>query len=156
MKASHKAPKRLSSSYKWICKSGQYSVFTAFLEKDDEVIMFEPFFDQYLPSITFNAGKPIYIPLHPRTGGSKPTSNDWVIDFDELRYVPIISAECVLLKVLSSSRAVTPKTKMLVINTPHNPVGKVFTKQELEAIAVIAEEHNLLVMADEVVSGKYI
>jgi kynurenine aminotransferase len=41
---------------------------------------------------------------------------------------------------------------MIVINTPHNPVGKVFTRQELETIAVIAEEHNLLVMADEVVS----
>jgi bifunctional pyridoxal-dependent enzyme with beta-cystathionase and maltose regulon repressor activities len=40
---------------------------------------------------------------------------------------------------------------MIIINTPHNPVGKVFTRQELEKIAVIAEEHNLLVMADEVV-----
>ena len=41
---------------------------------------------------------------------------------------------------------------MIIINTPHNPVGKVFTKNELEAIAAIAEEFNLLVMADEVVS----
>jgi kynurenine aminotransferase len=40
---------------------------------------------------------------------------------------------------------------MIIINTPHNPVGKVFTKTELEAIAAIAEEFNLLVMADEVV-----
>jgi kynurenine aminotransferase len=40
---------------------------------------------------------------------------------------------------------------MIVINTPHNPVGKVYTRQELENIAVMAEEHNLLVMADEVV-----
>lgn len=45
----------------------------------------------------------------------------------------------------------TPKTKMIIVNTPHNPVGKVFTKTELEAIAAIAEEFNLLVMADEVV-----
>lgn len=112
---------------------GQYSVFTAFLEQGDEVIMFEPFFDQYLPSITFNAGKPVYVPLHPHTDGDKPTSDDWKIDFDELR------------------AAVTPRTKMLIINTPHNPVGKVFTRKELEQIAVIAEEHNLLVLADEVV-----
>lgn len=49
-------------------------------------------------------------------------------------------------------RAITPRTKMIIINTPHNPVGKVFTKNELEAIAAIAEEFNLLVMADEVVS----
>lgn len=41
---------------------------------------------------------------------------------------------------------------MIIVNTPHNPVGKVFTRQELETIAAIAEEHNLLVMADEVVS----
>jgi len=67
------------------CNSGQYSVFMAFLEQSNEVIMFEPFFDQYLPSITFNTGKPIYVPLHPNTKGSKPTSNDLAIDFDELR-----------------------------------------------------------------------
>lgn len=51
-------------------------------------------------------------------------------------------------------RAVTPRTKMIIINTPHNPVGKVFTQGELEAIAAIAEEFNLLVMSDEVVSIK--
>ncbi|OCH90701.1 PLP-dependent transferase [Obba rivulosa] len=111
---------------------GQYSVFVAFLEPGDEVIMFEPFFDQYLPSVTFNSGVPVYVPLHPQTSGDKPTSNDWVIDFDELR------------------RAITPRTKMIIVNTPHNPVGKVFTREELEKIAALAEEHNLLVMADEV------
>jgi hypothetical protein len=96
--------------------------------------MFEPFFDQWLPSITFNHGIPVYVPLHPPPPGqAKSTSDDWTIDFDELR------------------RAVTPKTKMIIVNTPHNPVGKVFTQQELEGIAAIAEEYNLLVMADEVV-----
>jgi kynurenine aminotransferase len=44
---------------------------------------------------------------------------------------------------------------MIIINTPHNPVGKVFTRKELENIAVLAEEHNLLVMADEVVRITY-
>jgi len=112
---------------------GQYSVFTAFLEHGDEVIMFEPFFDQYLPSVTFNGGKPVYVPLHPpKDSVEKPTSNDWTIDVEELR------------------RAITPKTKMIIVNTPHNPIGKVFTKPELESIASIAEEFNLLVMADEV------
>ncbi|KAH9482394.1 putative aminotransferase C6B12.04c [Psilocybe cubensis] len=102
-------------------------------EQGDEVIMFEPFFDQYLPSVTFNGGKPVYVPLHPpKDSLIKPTSNDWTIDVDELR------------------RAITPRTKMIIVNTPHNPVGKVFTKSELEAIAAIAEEFNLLVMADEV------
>ncbi|KAF8981514.1 1-aminocyclopropane-1-carboxylate synthase 1 [Cyathus striatus] len=112
---------------------GQYSVFTAFLEQGDEVIMFEPFFDQYLPSVTFNGGKPVYVPLHPPTDVTdKPTSNDWTIDIDELR------------------RAITPRTKMIIVNTPHNPVGKVFSRKELEDIAALAEEFNLLVMSDEV------
>jgi kynurenine aminotransferase len=71
--------------------SGEYSVFTAFLEQGDEVIMFEPFFDQYLPSVVFNGGKPVYVPLHPPAQSlEKPTSNDWTIDFDELRYVFVL------------------------------------------------------------------
>lgn len=112
---------------------GQYSVFVAFLEQGDEVIMFEPFFDQYLPSVTFNGGKPVYVPLHPPPHSQeKTTSDDWKIDFDELR------------------RAITPRTKMIIVNTPHNPVGKVFTRHELEQIAALSIEHNLLVMSDEV------
>ena len=49
------------------------------------------------------------------------------------------------------SNAITPRTKMIVVNTPHNPIGKVFTLEELEKIASLAKEFNLLVMADEVV-----
>ena len=60
-------------------------MFVAFLQEGDEVIMFEPFFDQYLPSVTFNGGKPVYVPLHPDTSKSKITSDEWTIDFDELR-----------------------------------------------------------------------
>jgi len=86
-----------------------------------------------LPSITFNAGVPVYVPLHPPSGSNLDAkADDWKLDFDELR------------------RAVTPRTKMIVVNTPHNPVGKVFTREELEKIADIAKEHNLLIMADEV------
>jgi kynurenine aminotransferase len=98
------------------------------------VILFEPYFDQYLPSITFNHGVPVYVPLHPPPNfENNPTSDEWKIDFEELR------------------RAITPKTKMIVVNTPHNPVGKVFTKEELQKIADLAIEHNLIVMSDEVV-----
>ncbi|KAH0840054.1 1-aminocyclopropane-1-carboxylate synthase 1 [Lanmaoa asiatica] len=111
---------------------GQYSVFTAFVEQGDEVIMFEPFFDQWLPSVIFNGGKPVYVPFHPNLAGEKPNSSDWTIDFDELR------------------RAITPRTKMIIINTPHNPIGKVLSREELEKIAAIAEEFNLLVLSDEV------
>ncbi|KAJ8086479.1 arylformamidase [Marasmius tenuissimus] len=112
---------------------GQYAVWTAFLEHGDEVIVFEPFFDQYLPSIVFNGGKTVYVPLHPpKADAIRSTSNDWTIDVEELR------------------RAVTSRTKMIVVNTPHNPVGKVFTRKELEDIASVAEEFNLIVMSDEV------
>jgi hypothetical protein len=51
------------------------------------VIMFEPFFDQYLPSVTFNGGTPVYVPLHPQTDAVTPNNSNWKIDFDELRYV---------------------------------------------------------------------
>ncbi|KAI0753781.1 PLP-dependent transferase [Fomes fomentarius] len=114
---------------------GQYAAFTAFIEPDDEVIIFEPFFDQYLPSIAFHGGKCVYVPLHPSTEpapGVKIGRKSWNIDFDELR------------------KAITAKTKMIVLNSPHNPVGKVFTRAELEKVAQIAEEHNLIVMSDEV------
>ena len=60
-------------------------MFVAFLQEGDEVIMFEPFFDQYLASIVFNGGKPIYVPLHPNSTKAKPTSDDWKVDFEELR-----------------------------------------------------------------------
>lgn len=112
---------------------GQYSVFTAFLDPGDEVILFEPYFDQYLASVTLNGGVPVYVPLHPNTKDvAKPTGYDWKFDVDEFR------------------RAITPKTKMIVLNTPHNPLGKVFTRDELQVIADIANEFNLLVMSDEV------
>lgn len=73
---------------------GQYSVFVAFLEQGDEVILFEPFFDQYLPSVVFNGGVPVYVPLHPETGGvDNPTGRDWKIHFDELRFVSVCERE---------------------------------------------------------------
>ncbi|KAI0632631.1 PLP-dependent transferase [Trametes polyzona] len=114
---------------------GQYAAWTAFLEPGDEVIMFEPFFDQYWPSIVFNGGKPVYVPLHPsteRAPGTLVGKKTWSVDWDELR------------------RAITSRTKMIVLNTPHNPVGKVFRRDELERLARVAEEHDLIVMSDEV------
>ena len=55
--------------------------------------------------------------------------------------------------MLCPRRAITPRTKMIVLNTPHNPVGKVFTRTEIEAVANIVKEFNLLVMSDEVVGN---
>lgn len=62
-------------------------MWVAFLEEGDEVILFEPFFDQYLPSVTFNAGVPVFVPLHPPPTSDAPTTSaDWKLDFEELRY----------------------------------------------------------------------
>ncbi|KAI0739491.1 PLP-dependent transferase [Daedaleopsis nitida] len=118
--------------------TGQYAAFTAFVEPGDEVIVFEPFFDQYLASIVFQGGKCVYVPLHPSwepAPGMRSGKRSWTVDFDELR------------------SAVTPRTKMIVLNSPHNPLGKVFSRAEMEQVAQIAEDHNLLVMSDEVYEG---
>ena len=69
-------------------KTGMYAALLAFLNKGDEVICIEPFFDQYLASIIFNGGKPVYVPLHPPEApedGSfvKRTGADWKLDLKE-------------------------------------------------------------------------
>lgn len=76
----------------------------AFIEPEDEVIIFEPFFDQYISNIEMPGGKIVYVPMHPpKDGGIKTHSaGEWTIDFDELE------------------RAITPRTKMLVLNTPRS------------------------------------
>ncbi|KAK7429577.1 arylformamidase [Neonectria magnoliae] len=113
---------------------GMLSAFMAFIEPGDEVIVFEPFFDQYISNIEMPGGKIVYVPLHPpATGGTKTSSAaDWAIDFDELE------------------KAITPRSKMIVINTPHNPVGKVFSKEELQRIADLCVKHQIIILSDEV------
>jgi kynurenine aminotransferase len=92
--------------------------------------VFEPFFDIYIPSITLNGGVPVYCPIR-----KNELTEQWAVDFDELR------------------SKITSKTKMILLNTPHNPIGKVFSAEELNRIADLAKEFNLLVVSDEVVSG---
>lgn len=118
---------------------GMYSAFTAFLNPGDEVIVFEPFFDQYISNIQLPGGKVVYVPLHPPADGKVRTSHasDWKIDFKELE------------------AAISPQTKMIVINTPQNPVGKIFSKEELLRIGELAVKHNILVLSDEVYDRLY-
>ncbi|UKZ64350.1 uncharacterized protein TrAtP1_005565 [Trichoderma atroviride] len=113
---------------------GMLSAFMAFIEPGDEVIIFEPFFDQYISNIEMPGGKIVYVPLHPPATGAVKTSSaaDWTIDFDELE------------------RAITPKTKMIVLNTPHNPVGKVFSKEELQKVGDLCVKHEIIILSDEV------
>jgi hypothetical protein len=111
---------------------GTYAALCAHLQPGDEVICFEPFFDQYFATIHFNTGTPKFVPLRPPTGKGIKSCDEWTIDFDELR------------------AAFGPKTKAIIVNTPHNPVGKVFTREELEKIAELCIEFNVLCLADEV------
>ncbi|KAL4953790.1 pyridoxal phosphate-dependent transferase [Aspergillus filifer] len=118
---------------------GMLSAFMGFIEQGDEVIIFEPFFDQYISNIEMPGGTIRYVPLHPPKDGATKTSSasEWTIDFDEFE------------------KTINPKTKMIVLNSPHNPVGKVFSKAELERIGDLAVKHNLIILSDEVYDRLY-
>ncbi|NKB91866.1 MAG: aminotransferase class I/II-fold pyridoxal phosphate-dependent enzyme [Candidatus Nanopelagicales bacterium] len=98
------------------------STLLAFIERGDEVVMFEPRFDIYAAGVSLADGVRVGVPLS--GPGLRP-------DIDRLR------------------AAITPRTKVLLLNSPHNPTGIVFTRDELEAIAEVAIEHDLLVISDE-------
>ncbi|MEV3894112.1 pyridoxal phosphate-dependent aminotransferase [Streptomyces anulatus] len=95
----------------------------ALLEPGDEVIAFEPYYDSYAACIAMAGAK--RVPLTLRAPGFRP-------DLDELRTL------------------ITPRTRLLLLNTPHNPTGTVLTPDELAGIAALAVEHDLLVVTDEV------
>ncbi|MCX4486195.1 pyridoxal phosphate-dependent aminotransferase [Streptomyces anulatus] len=95
----------------------------ALLEPGDEVIAFEPYYDSYAACIALAGAK--RVPLTLRTPDFRP-------DLDELRTL------------------ITPRTRLLLLNTPHNPTGTVLTPDELAGIAALAVEHDLLVVTDEV------
>ncbi|TKA80674.1 hypothetical protein B0A49_01623 [Cryomyces minteri] len=118
---------------------GMLSAFMAFLEQGDEVIVFEPFFDQYISNIRLPGGEVVYVPLQPPEKGSTQTTSaaEWSLDMSKLE------------------KAITDKTRMIVINSPHNPIGKVFSKQELQAIADLCVKHNIIILSDEVYDRLY-
>jgi aspartate/methionine/tyrosine aminotransferase len=106
-----------------------FAATQSLIDPGDEVILFEPYYDAYVPDITMAGGIPRYVRLHPPQAGSDA---GWYFDPEDLR------------------AAITPRSKLLLLNTPHNPTGKVFTQTELEQIADLCRSHNLLVVADEV------
>ncbi|KAF1929438.1 kynurenine-oxoglutarate transaminase 1 mitochondrial precursor [Didymella exigua CBS 183.55] len=118
---------------------GMLSAFMAFLEKDDEVIVFEPFFDQYISNIEMPGGRVVYVPMRPPPHGATKTTSaaEWSLDVAEL------------------AAAITPRTRMVVLNSPHNPIGKVFSKDELTAIARLCVQHNIIILSDEVYDRLY-
>ncbi|SMB95798.1 pyridoxal phosphate-dependent aminotransferase [Deinococcus hopiensis] len=97
----------------------------------DEVVMFDPVFDIYLPQARLAGATPVTVPLHLKEG------EGWTLDLAELR------------------AAVTPRTRALLLNSPHNPTGRVFSRAELEAIALLARQHDLWIISDEVYDELY-
>jgi methionine aminotransferase len=100
-----------------------YSAIAALISPGDEVIIFDPAYDSYNPVVRLNGGIPVHINLYPP---------DFAIPWDIVR------------------ARITPRTRMIIINTPHNPSGSVLQKQDLNTLQQIVEANNLLVLSDEV------
>ncbi len=99
------------------------AVFLALIDPGDEVIVFEPFYENYGPDAILADAKPVFVPLE------RP---DWRLDPDRLR------------------RAFSKKTRAIIVNTPHNPTGRVFTRDEITLIADLCKEHDAWAITDEI------
>lgn len=100
-----------------------YLVITALINPGDEVVVLEPFYDSYVASIKMAGGIPVPVTMH---------APDFTIDQKELE------------------AAITHRTKLLILNNPHNPTGKVWTREELLAVSNVAIKNDLYLMSDEV------
>jgi aspartate/methionine/tyrosine aminotransferase len=119
-----------------------FATIMALVEHGDEVIIFEPAYDAYAPDILLAGGTPRYVRLQPPRALQLPETQsshgleanvaDWTFDPDELR------------------SAFSLRTRAIIINTPHNPTGKVFTHAELTLIAQLCIEYDALAITDEV------
>lgn len=102
---------------------GLAAMILTLVEKDDEVILFDPSYASYREQILLAEGKPVYVPLQ--------ADKNWALSEEALR------------------AAITDKTKLIMLCSPSNPTGTVFSREELAVIAQVAKENNLLVLTDE-------
>lgn len=102
---------------------GLYAAISAFVKEDDEVIIFEPSYDSYGPIVKMNGGRPIYVQLkYPY----------YTIDWDVVK------------------KSITARTKMIIINSPHNPTGAILTQSDIEKLKKITDQSKILILSDEV------
>ena len=99
------------------------STLLAIVDPGDEVVVLEPFYENYGPDAAICGATPIFVPLRPP---------DFTFDPDELR------------------RAFSSRTKAIIVNSPNNPTGRVFTREELEAIASLCRDHDVIAVTDEI------
>ena len=114
-----------------------YLCLQTLIKPGDEVILFEPFFDLYVNQVKLAGGTPVYVPLRfqPYEEGDDVISGgEWVLDADVLK------------------DKVNPRTKAIILNSPHNPTGKIFTRDEMEYVAEALElsSPDCVVLSDEV------
>ena len=100
-----------------------FAAFTAIVHQGDEVIVLEPAYDSYVPAITLNGGIPIFVPLQ-----SPDFSVDWYL----------------------VASKISAKTRAIVVNSPHNPSGYVWSQEDVDNLASLVTQHGLFVISDEV------
>jgi methionine aminotransferase len=100
-----------------------YTAITSVVKQGDEVILFEPAYDSYVPDILSNGGIPVYIPLNP---------NNYSYDWDIIH------------------NKISDKTKAIILNSPHNPTGSLISKNDIEQLEKLTRETDILIVSDEV------
>ncbi|MFH4156997.1 methionine aminotransferase [Acinetobacter bereziniae] len=102
---------------------GIFSVIQAIIHQEDEVIIFDPSYDSYAPSVQLVGGKAVHIPLN---------APEFSVDWDQVK------------------SAITDKTRMVIVNTPHNPTGAIWSKQDWLNLIELIQDKNIIVLSDEV------
>ena len=104
------------------------STVLAVVNTGDQVIVLEPCYDSYLPAIKLAGGQAVCIPMNPPTSDCQTFHVDW----DRVR------------------SSVTPRTKLIIVNFPHNPTGAILTAEDLDALEAITQNTNIMLLSDEV------
>jgi methionine aminotransferase len=103
--------------------AGLYATLTAFVQPGDEVVLFEPCYDSYVPVIRLSGGTPVFVSLR---------YPDYAVDWDAVR------------------RSITPATRAILVNTPHNPTGMMWSADDMRQLASIVDGTDIVVIGDEV------